>query len=596
MVIEPGHPGPAGHRSRRTSSDRRPRHSPGPFRTTLVAARWVSRLRRKLAGRRDVPRLVFAIIVGITGMSLAGGASMADEYLHRGIESGSERPVTIQPTGRDVAVNIDLSRFPTNQFDTVAATLRGSGFRYVRQTFAWADIEPQPEQFRWERYDAMIDALERHSLIPLAVLHRSPSWARSDGDTADDSPPRDFSVYGRFVEAVVGRYGDRLPFVQIWDHPNLSSEWGDARPDPNAYASLLAFGFNASQTTNQKITVLLAELATPDDPTAANDLDFLRGIYRAGGREYFHVASIRLDGGDRSPQDRRVEPELINLSRALLYRELMVAEEDGAKPIWATHYGWATDPAGRIDADTQARFGIDGLKRARFEWPWMGLIFSWGLLPPTGDDQNQEGNYSLLNADGSATPWFLAITDRAWNAPDIAASGYVPVTAAPFSFGGNWADQHLEQGHYRTTSEVGARITLRFDGTGISLLLRLSPEAGAVSATVDGTDVELDLVASQARNLEVPLVSGLSAGIHVLRLSLAGEGQLTVGGAIVERDNDRGWPIVMMLWTGILGVGWALREAALSLAQRFGYLQRRRGLAQWPELPMLPEWHSIRRG
>ena len=596
MVREPGRTGALANRRRPSPAVRRSRPPTGPYRTTLIVARWVARFRRKLAGRRDVPRLVVALIVGITGMSLAGGASLADEYLHRGIESGSERPVTIQPTGRDVAVNIDLSRFPTDQFDTVAATLRGSGFRYVRQTFAWADIEPQPEQFRWERYDAMIEAFERHSLIPMAVLHRSPTWARTNGDFAVDSPPGDLSVYGRFVESVVGRYGDRLPFVQIWDHPNLPAEWGDRTPDPNAYASLLAFGFNAAQTTNRNTRVLLAELATPDDQTAMNDLDFLKGVYRAGGRAYFHVAAIRLDGGDRSPQDRHVETDLINLSRALLYRELMVAEDDDAKPIWATHYGWAIDPAGGIDAEMQARFGIDGLLRARIEWPWMGLIFSWGLLPPTGDDPTQEGTYSLLNADGLATPWFLAITDQAWNAPDIAPSGYVPISAEPFSFGGNWADQHLEQGHYRTTSEVGARVTLRFEGTGIGLFLRLSPEAGTVNAKVDGTELDLNLVASQARNLEVPLVSCLSARTHVLILTLTGEGQLTVGGAIVERGNDRGWPIVLMLWTGILGVGWALREAAFTVAQRLGYHQRRRGYDQWPELPALPESHSIQRG
>src|SRR3712207_5903442 len=46
----------------------------------------------------------------------------------------------------------------------------------------------------------------------------------------------------------------------------------------------------------------------------------------------------------------------------------------------------------------------------------------------------------------------------------------------------------------------------------------------------------------------------------------------------------------MLVGSGVVLVALALREAVYTLAQRFGYLQRRRGVALWPELPPLPDW------
>ena len=111
-----------------------------------------------------------------------------------------------------------------------------------------------------------------------------------------------------------------------------------------------------------------------------------------------------------SPYDRKVSAARINLSRAILFRELLIDHGDDAKVVWFTHYGWKTGTSGSIDSSVQSDFLVSGLKRARAEWPWSGLMFGWDLLPRLSPDDST--GYALLDANGGATPAFGALGFR----------------------------------------------------------------------------------------------------------------------------------------------------------------------------------------
>ncbi|HYO29744.1 MAG TPA: beta-galactosidase, partial [Thermomicrobiales bacterium] len=132
----------------------------GPPVWLLILAGLAGRLDRS----RDGVRVVRALLAAVAGLALALGGALADTTLHRGVESGAERPVVRHATGRDLATNVDLTRFAPEQVPQVAAALQANGFRYVRQSFAWADIEPAPGQFAWERYDAIVGELSRRGI------------------------------------------------------------------------------------------------------------------------------------------------------------------------------------------------------------------------------------------------------------------------------------------------------------------------------------------------------------------------------------------------------------------------------------------------
>lgn len=584
-------------RRRREQGSARPRRRATVSRTTLAerVGRALAVWRRRSVGRWDGPRFMLALLVALLGASLAGGGSRADAYRHRGTETGAALPAVIQPTGRDLAINVQLERFTTSELEPVATALQTGGFRYVRQHFLWSDIEPNQGDFRWERADAMFEVLGRHDLIPIAVVHGTPSWARlPEAQTAVDAPPSDNEAFARFVAAFVDRFADRLRYLQIWDLPNLPERWGGQPPDPAAYGALLATGFNAARSERSDLWVIAAELAPPfagAGVPAGDDLDFLRRLYAAGGSAFFDVAAVRLDGGRSSPEDRRIEPDRANLSRAILFRELMVEADDEGTPIWATHFGWNASEG--LSRDDQARFAVSGLERARLEWPWMGLLFNWQFFPDLANNGVDQG-YAALEASGSATPLYESLQSLTFGA-QVAGTGHVPVDAEPFEFVGNWDVQSLEGGEFRTTSEVGAATTIRFAGTGLTAVLRVGPEAGSVEATLDGEPLDLDLTSSIASNLDVPLASGLEDDEHNLMIELIEPGQLTVGGVFVERRTPSDWPSVVLLIAGAALIAFGVREAVYTIARRYGHLQRRRGVDLWPELPVVPDWRPSRR-
>lgn len=581
---------------------RRVRRSPGLPLERAAAPRAITVLARWSAGLARHPyrlRAIVAVTLALSGLFLATIATWADVTVHRGVGDGASPPVVRHFTGRDLATNADLTRFAPEQLASVTAGLQANGIRYVRQSFSWAEIEPAPGEFAWDRYDAIVDALNQRGISPVAVVHRSPAWIRSPGMTAAfDAPPADLAAYERFVSALAARYGDRVPFYQLWDLPNRADRWGGTAADAASYVSLLAVGSNAARGANPTALILLAEFDPLPDQGGADDLRFLREVYAAGGDAFFDVVAARVDGGARSPFDRAIAPSEASLSRAVLFRDVVAQAGDPAKPIWSTHYGWETGQAGGalIDDGTQADYAVAGLERARAEWPWMGPLFHWGLVPGPDLGGGTPAGRALLREDGSPAALLTEIgAFAARGGTSAAPTGLAPVAASQYIWEGNWESQHLGADTFRTTSQVDARFRLRFEGTGIIARSRLGRDAGEVEVTIDGRPVDISLASFQAVDVDVPLAQRLPDGTHEVAMRLTAPGQLTVGGLVVERTVPLQWPVLVLLVSGALLLFLGLFDVALLLAERAGGLQPRRGGELWPELPQIPDWRPARR-
>lgn len=550
--------------------------------------------------------MIRAVFLLLLGLCVASGAAISDIYLHRGVESGAEQPYVVQSTGRDLAINIDLSLFPQSQYDSIAKVLQTSGYRFVRQHFAWSSIEATKGSYSWTGYDVMVNSLAAHGIRVVAVLDGSPGWSREPASVAYlDAPPQNPADYAAFVAEFVKHYTGTIQYIQIWDLPNRAEHWGGVPATPSDYVKLLTPAFNASRSANSETKVVLAEL----DPYGAgsslgDDLRFLRGAYDAGAKSFFDILSARVDGGSATPYDRKVSVNRLDLSRAILFRELLIDQGDDAKPVWFTHYGWKASSDNGIDQTTQADFMVAGLKRARAEWPWSGLMFGWDLVPRLSPDDST--GYALLDASGAATPAFKAVSDFALGGAAVTAStGFVPMDSAPVSYTGSWADQHLNRRTFKTTSETGASATVTFKGAGLTAFLRLSPQAGPIHVTIDGKPIPgrkvqdgaglIDLQYFAAQDVPVMLVNGLNDDVHTLVISLAGPGTLTVGGLVVVRNPPLLWPVIMLLAVAGLLVAAAFRETIYVIAMRAGYLQRRRGVSLRPPLPKMPDWNPSTR-
>jgi len=236
---------------------------------------------------------------------------------------------------------------------------------------------------------------------------------------------------------------------------------------------------------------------------------------------------------------------------------------------------------GRVDEATGSRYLVEGIERARTEWPWMGPLFLWSLLPNPGEE-----GYALLTADGAARQAFVAIsTYGSGGALGLAPVGFTPMSARVVTYEGNWQNQTLDQRVFRTTGEQNAAVVIRFDGTGIDAVLRIGPDPGDVRATLDGKPLpgdfevidgtsRIDLDWYQAEDVRTLLGSNLPAGDHELRIFLAGDGRLTIGGFVVTRRLAIVWPIIVLVVAGLALLAYALRDLVYLLAERWGHLDK----------------------
>ncbi|MEJ7838602.1 MAG: hypothetical protein WKF81_07285 [Thermomicrobiales bacterium] len=550
---------------------------------------------------RDLSQAIGTILLLIFGLSITASAGLIDEYLHRGVESGEDRPYIVQPAGKELATNVNLLPYTGDGLTEVVDALTGTGFKYVRQEFSWSEIEQVQGKPDFSRYEPMVAQLDRRRIQVIAVIVDAPEWAMvADPTSPDGRVIVDPGAFGSFTQALATQFAEPIDFVQIWDRPNLKTASPVGSFSADAFVRLLSAGASGARAGNTTVKVLLPELASVSDaPLGGSDIDYLNSLYTAGAAPYFDIVAIVLDGATYSPDDRQVATERFNMSRAILYRELMQDRDDSQRPIWATSFGWASSET--MDRETQAEFVSRGLERSWEEWPWMGLMVQWQFLADSGTD---DVPYSIVLPDGSPTPLYNRLTSEQVRVDArIAHTGFAPMNSEAVGDSGNWQDQHLEGRTFRTSSQVDSSITFDFSGTGLVAFMRSGPQVGQFQVELDGEIVPggagedgtlWDFSWYETTDIPLTLLSGLSDSNHSVTITLASEGELTMGGMVVSRDAPFTWPIKLMAAAAFISLFLAIRSLVYLVAIRAGHLFRR-GSTPNPELPMMPNWRPTRR-
>jgi hypothetical protein len=552
----------------------------------------------------DLTRAILGLVMIGLGVMLGSAAALTDSYLHRGVESGIEPPYVVQFTDRGMATNVELRNLSGDEVELIATALDRANFQFVRQEFAWAEIEQARGQFDWAEYDLIVNTLQRHGLQVIAVIVDTPPWARAIGDsTFQNSRPRQPATIGTFAQELTSHYMESVPFVQVWDQPNIAENWGGRPVTAVEFAPVLEAAWTGARNGNASVRVLSPELApVSDQPDGVTDLQFLEDLYAVGASSTFDIVGISLDGGEYSPDDRRVSESKTNFSRAILFRELMVRRDDAGTPVWATSFGWATSES--VTAQEQAEFVERGMERGWSEWPWMGLMVHWSFLAPVGSIDSQ---YAIVSSEGTSTPLYQRLTsDELMAQSNMANTGFAPMDASAISYSGSWQDQHLEGRTFRTSRQVGASATITFRGTGLISFVRSGPDTGVFRIELDGKVVsggggesgeDWDLsIFSTTEDLPRTLVDDLNDETHTLTITLVGDGELTLGGFEITREAPFVWPIVLMAVGSLLGFFFGLRSLAYLLATRAGHLRREGQDGNINSgLPKLNNWRPERR-
>jgi hypothetical protein len=339
----------------------------------------------------------------------------------RPVRERASRPPDAAPwtAVNPVGVNTFLAREvePWKRERTVEMVAQlGAG--WIKEHFAWNEIEPEDDTYwdakyqqdAWAKYDHIVGLAEQHGLRIIARIDQTPAWARPLSPNPG-APPVDVVKFGDFIEEFVRHYQGRVGFLQIWNEPNLASEWGGSI-DPAGYVAMLTEASRRAKSVDPNVVILSAPMAmtTENSARAMDELSYWSALYELGVGSHFDIVSANAYGLDR-PFDDPADADTLNIRRVELLHAL-VDRNDPNKAIWLNEYGWNAAPAdfpseqliwSRVNDAEQAAWTVEGIEYARSAWPWFGVASIW-YFRQVGDISPQRPEYYFRMVDLEFTP------------------------------------------------------------------------------------------------------------------------------------------------------------------------------------------------
>jgi hypothetical protein len=320
---------------------------------------------------------------------------------------------------------------------TALAKAREAGFRWWRQQIHWRDIEDRSGAYLWDELDNIVADVNASGMLLMINITRSPTWYTANGS---DGLPQDPAALARFTGALAQRYQGRVHAILIWNEQNLAYENGGSigPNDPGHFVEIMAASYNAIKAADPRIIVVAgapASTATNDPGIAMDTISYLKAMYSYNGgmiRDYFDVQALHPGGSANPPET--LYPE--NPSGAqgwtdhptFYFRHVenqrRVMEEAGMSDhqVWITEYGWATPNAtpgyefgNQISYETQRDYIVGAIWYTFDKYPWVSNMFLWNLnftvlqRESGKDPNNEQGSFSIVNADWSPRPAFWGI-------------------------------------------------------------------------------------------------------------------------------------------------------------------------------------------
>ncbi|MCU0476013.1 MAG: beta-galactosidase, partial [Anaerolineae bacterium] len=413
---------------------------------------------------------------------------------------GVENPLTAEMLPFRVprlGVTAELRTIPPDDLAAHLSLMQQAGITWVRQYAYWDILEPERGVYVWDEFDRVMQALaDFPSLRPVIVFQNSPAWAIDPDATDPTGPPTDPNDFAAFVTVFSARYGAQLNHYQIWDEPNLFTNWGGLQPRAARYAAMLEAAYHAIHSTDPAGAVVLSGALAPTvelGPDNISDWVYLRDLYTLGAHAFFDAVGAKPYGFDSAHDDRRVDPRVLNFSRVVGLRDIMREHGDAGKAIWGGHWGWNSLPPdwqgnpstwGAVSQADQIQYTLGALERIEREWPWMAGVMLHHWNPPYPANHPQQG-FALTTPDGQPTALLQALIDAHRGQSDSAAAGigWHPAKTPYARYSGLW-----------TFTEYGAdigwqrdsRLQFTFAGQTVGLILRQDNYVANLYPTING--------------------------------------------------------------------------------------------------------------
>lgn len=297
--------------------------------------------------------------------------------------------------------------------------VRELGASWIVEFFPWAYYHGKNGGIAWEHPDLVVDHAASQGLAVVARLGLTPEWARPPDTPLNYLDSDGYDDFAEFAAAFAKRYEGRVTHIIVWNEPNLSFEWGYVKTPPDEYVALLKEAYTAIKAASPSTQVLAGALAPTLEPAgspwAYNDLEYLDGIYEAGGAEYFDGLAVHVYGLTFPALSDPAE-SVLNFRRVELMREIMLAHDDGETPMVITETGWndhprwsfAVKPAQRI------QFTLDALEYAESNWPYVEGLAIWSFRLPAPSKSYMD-YYTMVTPEFVTKPIYDALKEYTGN-------------------------------------------------------------------------------------------------------------------------------------------------------------------------------------
>ncbi len=280
----------------------------------------------------------------------------------------------------------------------------------------WADIEPGPHTYHWDRLDSLITGGTANGVRILLTLGMAPRWASSQPDQPSpygpafrgaSAPPRSIDDWKSILQVVLKRYAGRLEAIELWNEPNYAFLIGGAR----AEAALLAAGTDAVHTSGVKVTTVGPALA-------GHFIPFFDSVAMATGLSHPDVFSMHTyTTGPTGPEV--LLPQLRETRAAL-------AHHGWSQAIWVTEAGYWLAP--RINGWPMTSSEIDSAAPRATAPNWLP---AWPYRPAAEDSVASflVRQYAMYLGNGIERVCWYAWTNRIFGLTDTTGAPRAPVVA-----------------------------------------------------------------------------------------------------------------------------------------------------------------------
>jgi hypothetical protein len=248
--------------------------------------------------------------------------------------------------------------------------------------------------------DKTVNAAAARGMSILGFINSTPTWAIGPGGLPISGRPASPVVYGEFAAKVAARYKGKIAAYEIWNEPNAASFYSPT-PDPAGYTELLRAAYPRIKAVDSTVTIIGGVVGSVIDwgNITMNPVRFVQGMYAAGAKDFmdalsFHPYHYHLKFSDGVPVANSPAQQLMDM------RQIMVANGDSGKKIWATEYG---QPTSVVDEAGQTAF----LKEMWTKWqemPYTGPLYIYSTRDRKTGSTTDQDTFGLLRTNWTPKP------------------------------------------------------------------------------------------------------------------------------------------------------------------------------------------------